>query len=215
MALLRNPEMIFLVAGGHLVSWHYGDWNGWWRASVFQRTSTQSNEDDTRQLATQTEEPPQSKCFSGFPISLFKELTKRACFITLFSSMVHFLTWLPLLSQVSPLLKGFLDRMLVRDPAQRATAQELLKHPFLSKSGPPSCIVPLMRQNRMRWAQEGQPFHQVSLLVSKYRPFEAGGLQKGAALHTSYFRSSIGKVQTCLQILQTLLSGWAEAFGKD
>lgn len=56
-----------------------------------------------------------------------------------------------LLCQVSPLLKGFLDRMLVRDPAQRATAGEILKHPFLTKAGPPSCIVPLMRQNRMRW----------------------------------------------------------------
>ncbi|XP_018598449.1 serine/threonine-protein kinase PAK 4 isoform X1 [Scleropages formosus] len=54
------------------------------------------------------------------------------------------------LHKVSPLLKGFLDRMLVRDPAQRATASELLKHPFLTKAGPPSCIVPLMRQNRMR-----------------------------------------------------------------
>uniref|UniRef100_A0A3B3CUB0 non-specific serine/threonine protein kinase n=1 Tax=Oryzias melastigma TaxID=30732 RepID=A0A3B3CUB0_ORYME len=54
------------------------------------------------------------------------------------------------LHKVSPLLKGFLDRMLVRDPAQRATASELLKHPFLAKSGPPSCIVPLMRQNRMK-----------------------------------------------------------------
>ncbi|KAL2096665.1 hypothetical protein ACEWY4_008813 [Coilia grayii] len=54
------------------------------------------------------------------------------------------------LHKVSPLLKGFLDRMLVRDLAQRATANELLKHPFLSKAGPPSCIVPLMRQNRMR-----------------------------------------------------------------
>ncbi|XP_005987935.1 serine/threonine-protein kinase PAK 4 isoform X1 [Latimeria chalumnae] len=52
--------------------------------------------------------------------------------------------------KVSPLLKGFLDRMLVRDPSQRATADELLKHPFLTKTGPPSCIVPLMRQNRMR-----------------------------------------------------------------
>lgn len=54
------------------------------------------------------------------------------------------------LHKVSPLLKGFLDRMLVRDPAQRASASELLKHPFLTKAGPPSCIVPLMRQNRMR-----------------------------------------------------------------
>ncbi|XP_042751000.1 serine/threonine-protein kinase PAK 4 isoform X1 [Lagopus leucura] len=52
--------------------------------------------------------------------------------------------------KVSPSLKGFLDRMLVRDPVQRATANELLKHPFLGKAGPPSCIVPLMRQNRMR-----------------------------------------------------------------
>ncbi|XP_061454052.1 serine/threonine-protein kinase PAK 4 isoform X2 [Rhineura floridana] len=52
--------------------------------------------------------------------------------------------------KVSPSLKGFLDRLLVRDPAQRATANELLKHPFLGKAGPPSCIVPLMRQNRMR-----------------------------------------------------------------
>ncbi|XP_068601499.1 serine/threonine-protein kinase PAK 4 [Brachionichthys hirsutus] len=54
------------------------------------------------------------------------------------------------LHKVSPLLKGFLDRMLVRDPAQRAAAGEILKHPFLTKAGPPSCIVPLMRQNRMR-----------------------------------------------------------------
>ncbi|MEQ2177914.1 serine/threonine protein kinase, STE, PAK/STE20, partial [Goodea atripinnis] len=54
------------------------------------------------------------------------------------------------IKMVSPLLKGFLERMLVWEPAQRATANELLKHPFLSKAGPPSCIVPLMRQNRMR-----------------------------------------------------------------
>lgn len=40
--------------------------------------------------------------------------------------------------------------MLVRDPGHRATATELLKHPFLGKAGPPSAIVPLMRQNRLR-----------------------------------------------------------------
>ncbi|XP_061538281.1 LOW QUALITY PROTEIN: serine/threonine-protein kinase PAK 4 [Phycodurus eques] len=54
------------------------------------------------------------------------------------------------LHKVSPVLKGFLDRMLVRDPSQRASAGELLKHSFLSKAGPPSCIVPLMRHNRVR-----------------------------------------------------------------
>ncbi|KAB0346132.1 hypothetical protein FD755_024223 [Muntiacus reevesi] len=54
------------------------------------------------------------------------------------------------LHKVSPSLKGFLDRLLVRDPAQRATVAELLKHPFLAKAGPPASIVPLMRQNRTR-----------------------------------------------------------------
>ncbi|XP_022919032.1 serine/threonine-protein kinase PAK mbt [Onthophagus taurus] len=47
--------------------------------------------------------------------------------------------------KVSPRLQGFLDRMLVRDPAQRATAAELLQHPFLRLAGPPALLVPLMR----------------------------------------------------------------------
>ncbi|KAB0341913.1 hypothetical protein FD754_018839 [Muntiacus muntjak] len=54
------------------------------------------------------------------------------------------------LHKVSPSLKGFLDRQLVRDPAQRATVAELLKHPFLAKAGPPASIVLLMRQNSTR-----------------------------------------------------------------
>ncbi|KAM6163033.1 serine/threonine-protein kinase PAK 5 [Rhynchocyon petersi] len=52
------------------------------------------------------------------------------------------------LHKVSSILRGFLDLMLVREPSQRATAQELLGHPFLKLAGPPSCIVPLMRQYR-------------------------------------------------------------------
>ncbi|EHB06376.1 Serine/threonine-protein kinase PAK 7 [Heterocephalus glaber] len=52
------------------------------------------------------------------------------------------------LHKVSSVLRGFLDLMLVREPSQRATAQELLGHPFLKLAGPPSCIVPLMRQYR-------------------------------------------------------------------
>ncbi|XP_031437245.1 serine/threonine-protein kinase PAK 5 isoform X2 [Clupea harengus] len=52
--------------------------------------------------------------------------------------------------KVSPILRAFLDLMLVREPSQRATAQELLLHPFLKLSGPPSCIVPLMRHYRHR-----------------------------------------------------------------
>lgn len=45
-------------------------------------------------------------------------------------------------------LRSFLDRMLVRDPTQRASAVELLGHPFLQNAGPPSCVIPLMRQHR-------------------------------------------------------------------
>ena len=51
-----------------------------------------------------------------------------------------------ILFQVSPRLHGFLDKMLVRDPAQRATAAELLHHPFLNSAGDPQILVPFMRQ---------------------------------------------------------------------
>jgi p21-activated kinase 7 len=50
--------------------------------------------------------------------------------------------------KISSRLQSFLDRMLVRDPAQRATAAELLTHPFLRQAGPPSILVPLMRGTR-------------------------------------------------------------------
>ena len=48
-------------------------------------------------------------------------------------------------SKVSPNLLGFLEKMLVRDPSKRATASELLQHPFLRLAGPPRLLVPLMR----------------------------------------------------------------------
>jgi serine/threonine protein kinase len=54
--------------------------------------------------------------------------------------------------KVSPRLQGFLDKMLVRDPGQRATAYELLQHPFLRQAGPPSNLIPLMKSFRL----EGQ-----------------------------------------------------------
>lgn len=59
--------------------------------------------------------------------------------------------WLPLTAlppQVSPVLRDFLDRMLVRDPQERATAQELLDHPFLLQTGLPECLVPLIQLYR-------------------------------------------------------------------
>lgn len=47
-------------------------------------------------------------------------------------------------SRVSERLQSFLDQMLVLDPLQRATAQRLIKHPFLSIAGPPSLLLPLL-----------------------------------------------------------------------
>uniref|UniRef100_A0A8C4R4F6 non-specific serine/threonine protein kinase n=1 Tax=Eptatretus burgeri TaxID=7764 RepID=A0A8C4R4F6_EPTBU len=51
--------------------------------------------------------------------------------------------------RVSSLLHSFLERMLDREPARRATAQELLQHAFLQLAGPPACILSLIR-NRPR-----------------------------------------------------------------
>lgn len=45
-------------------------------------------------------------------------------------------------------LGGFLDKMLVRDPSQRATAFELLQHPFLRQAGAPGLLVPLIQQRQ-------------------------------------------------------------------
>lgn len=50
--------------------------------------------------------------------------------------------------KVSPVLRDFLDRMLVREPQERATAQELLDHPFLLQTGLPECLVPLIQLYR-------------------------------------------------------------------
>ena len=50
--------------------------------------------------------------------------------------------------KVSPRLQSFIANMLVREPTKRATAFELLQHPFLRQAGPPECLIPLMRSFR-------------------------------------------------------------------
>lgn len=50
--------------------------------------------------------------------------------------------------KVSPVLRDFLERMLVREPQERATAQDLLDHPFLLQMGLPECLVPLIQLYR-------------------------------------------------------------------
>ncbi|XP_043930080.1 serine/threonine-protein kinase PAK 6-like [Protopterus annectens] len=50
--------------------------------------------------------------------------------------------------KASPILRDFLERMLTREPLQRATATELLDHPFMLQVGLPECLVPLIRKYR-------------------------------------------------------------------
>ena len=48
--------------------------------------------------------------------------------------------------RVSARLQGFLDCMLVRDPQQRASAAELLEHPFLRNANSVDCLSTLLKQ---------------------------------------------------------------------
>ncbi|XP_026109140.1 serine/threonine-protein kinase PAK 6-like isoform X2 [Carassius auratus] len=57
------------------------------------------------------------------------------------------------LHQVSPVLKDFLKRMLTRDPLERASATELLEHPFLLQASSPQCLLPLVEQYRKRMSR--------------------------------------------------------------
>ena len=51
--------------------------------------------------------------------------------------------------RASPRLQGFLDRMLVRDPTQRATAAELLEHPFIRHANSLNCLLPLIQTPKL------------------------------------------------------------------
>ena len=54
------------------------------------------------------------------------------------------------LFQLSPSLAGFLDRMLVLRADERATAVELLRHPFIKLAREPSCLLPLISSKQGR-----------------------------------------------------------------
>jgi serine/threonine protein kinase len=49
-------------------------------------------------------------------------------------------------SKWSAELRDFLSKCLVRDPNQRATAQELLQHPFLKKASTPEDFVSVIKK---------------------------------------------------------------------
>ncbi|KAL7062019.1 hypothetical protein AAHC03_02051 [Spirometra sp. Aus1] len=51
----------------------------------------------------------------------------------------------------SPALNSFLSIILVRQDLHRATASQLLRHPFLKRAGPPSCLQPLLARVTPEW----------------------------------------------------------------
>ncbi|XP_060773916.1 serine/threonine-protein kinase PAK 6b [Neoarius graeffei] len=55
--------------------------------------------------------------------------------------------------KISPVLRDFLESMLTKDPLERASASDLLKHPFLLQSSSPRCLVPLVEQYRKRMSR--------------------------------------------------------------
>ncbi|XP_060722337.1 serine/threonine-protein kinase PAK 6b isoform X2 [Tachysurus vachellii] len=55
--------------------------------------------------------------------------------------------------KMSPVLRDFLESMLTKDPLERSSATDLLKHPFLLQSGSPRCLVPLVEQYRKRMSR--------------------------------------------------------------
>ncbi|KAK0136027.1 Serine/threonine-protein kinase PAK 6 [Merluccius polli] len=52
--------------------------------------------------------------------------------------------------KISPALMDFLGCMLTRETTQRASAAQLLHHPFLLQASSPRCLVPLVEQYRKR-----------------------------------------------------------------
>ncbi|XP_059367978.1 serine/threonine-protein kinase PAK 6b [Carassius carassius] len=57
------------------------------------------------------------------------------------------------INRISPVLRDFLDSMLTRDPLERASAGDLLQHPFMLQATSPRCLVPLVEQYRKRMSR--------------------------------------------------------------
>lgn len=74
-------------------------------------------------------------------------------------------------TKVSQYLQDFLSKMLIKDATSRATAKELLQHPFLRQAGPPSLLQALIMNKNDPVFLSGStctpPLDQEKLLLNK------------------------------------------------
>ena len=101
-------------------------------------------------VATGTFNVRAAKCFEARYMATEYHVTCVLYFTIFCFTAINFQSVLLLCLQVSGKLQGFLDMMLVRDPAKRATAYELLSHPFMMQHVNPQCLLPLMNNIQYR-----------------------------------------------------------------
>ena len=66
----------------------------------------------------------------------------------LFMIIKHGLPELKASSSISPEMRDFITRCTKRNPAERPTALELLKHPWILTASTPETLIPLVKQSR-------------------------------------------------------------------
>lgn len=147
-----------MIPGGCVVYGHNGGGDGGRRASLLQRNPSGGHEEAERWAPAY-----HKKHSAGTNNSAFRPFL-TADNVSMYSSW----SWcFP--SQVSPMLKDFLDRMLTRDPVERASATDLLEHPFLLQSSSSQCLVPLVEQYRKRMSRCWVPYSSC-LSALNYKP---------------------------------------------
>ncbi|KAG9344847.1 hypothetical protein JZ751_010536 [Albula glossodonta] len=87
----------------------------------------------------------------GFCAQISKDIPKRKSMVgTPYWMAPEVISKQPYGTEISPMLKDFLECMLTRDPLGRASAAELLEHPFLLQAGSARCLMPLVERHRKR-----------------------------------------------------------------
>lgn len=155
---------ICVYSGWHVVARDHDDRDDWWGTALLQPSSHGSYELYQRPQSTSAQPSRQGKKKNlSSPTSIvmnivlsYKELIPhppihKSMQQHYFHILFLFLSFPFLLfihTQVSPQLLDFLNKLLVRSPEQRATAKELLRHPFLELAAPNHSLAKLTLTKR-------------------------------------------------------------------